>query len=60
MVNFWYNLIVDITTKFNCMEDIKMDFLGLLADIWDSVMTILINAGVDVADWKNPFRKDAE
>ena len=37
-----------------------MDFLGLLANIWDSIMVILVNAGVNVADWKNPFRKDAE
>lgn len=33
---------------------------NFFADIWDFVMQILKNAGVDVADWVNPFRKDAE
>ena len=39
------------------------NFTNFLADIWDFIMQILLNAGVAaVADWVNPFRKteDAE
>ena len=35
--------------------------VNFFADIWDFVMQILVNAGVEaVEDWVNPFRKDAE
>ena len=35
--------------------------LNFFAGLWDFVMTILINAGVEsVKDWANPFVKDAE
>ncbi len=35
--------------------------VNFFADMWDFVMTILVNAGVEaVKDWVNPFRKDAE
>lgn len=37
-----------------------MDIMAFFANIWDIVMKILINAGVDVEDWKNPFVKDEE
>lgn len=38
------------------MEGIKKFF----ADVWDFIMQILINAGVDVEDWVNPFIPKAE
>lgn len=34
--------------------------LSFLAGVWDFVMTILINAGVSVEGWVNPFDKAAE
>ena len=35
--------------------------LSFLAGVWDFVMTILKNAGVEsVEDWVNPFVKAAE
>lgn len=44
-------------TEVKTMEGI----VNFFADIWDFVMTILVNAGVTaVEDWVNPFRKDAE
>lgn len=37
-------------------------FFAFLGGIWDFVMQILINAGVNVEGWENPFDKlvDAE
>ena len=44
-------------TEVKTMEGI----VNFFADMWDFVMTILVNAGVEaVKDWVNPFRKDAE
>ncbi len=39
------------------------NIMNFFAGIWDFVMTILLNAGVEaVKDWVNPFKKadDAE
>ncbi len=35
-----------------------MDIMAFFANIWDVVMTILLNAGVAVENWKNPFVKE--
>ena len=55
MINFWYNLsVLKHQTKFK-MEDKAMKIMSFLGMIWEFVMKILINAGVEVEGWTNPF-----